>query len=87
VRTRKKGRETYLDSSVHRPCLIKSTTARTEGIREVNGAATEASPGLSIGVRVRVGVRVGVKVRVKVGVKVIVGVKARVGVGVRVTLA
>merc|ERR1712087_350035 len=37
------------DNSVQRPCLIRSTMLRTEGEREVKGAATEASPGRTIG--------------------------------------
>jgi len=37
------------ESSVHRPCRIRSTMLRTDGAREVNGAATDASPGRTIG--------------------------------------
>ena len=37
------------ESSVHRPCRIRSTMCRTDGWRDVNGAATDASPGRTIG--------------------------------------
>mmetsp|Transcript_1832 Transcript_1832/g.8183 ORF Transcript_1832/g.8183 Transcript_1832/m.8183 type:complete len:236 (+) Transcript_1832:944-1651(+) len=38
------------DTSVHRPCRMMSTALRTEGTREVNGAAIEASPSFTCGV-------------------------------------
>ena len=37
------------ESNVQRPCRIKSTTARTLGTRDVKGAATDASPGRTMG--------------------------------------
>mmetsp|Transcript_17271 Transcript_17271/g.56481 ORF Transcript_17271/g.56481 Transcript_17271/m.56481 type:complete len:246 (-) Transcript_17271:1813-2550(-) len=37
------------ESSVQRPCRIRSTMLRTDGEREVKGAATDASPGRTIG--------------------------------------
>ena len=40
------------ESSVQRPWRTRSTTARTDGARDVNGAATDASPGLTIGMSV-----------------------------------
>ena len=37
------------DRSVQRPWRIKVTTLSTEGVLEVNGAATDASPGRTMG--------------------------------------
>mmetsp|Transcript_24561 Transcript_24561/g.77874 ORF Transcript_24561/g.77874 Transcript_24561/m.77874 type:complete len:273 (-) Transcript_24561:996-1814(-) len=37
------------ESSVQRPCRTRSTMLRTDGERDVKGAATEASPGRTIG--------------------------------------
>jgi hypothetical protein len=40
------------DTSVQRPWRMMSTAERTEGMREVNGAAIEASPSFTWGVKV-----------------------------------